>query len=79
MVVEVCVTSHDYDRLKLRAYAAAGVKECWYVLGPEKQIEVFAKPANGKFTEQCVLKPGDTLSSAALPNFSVNVDELFAE
>jgi Uma2 family endonuclease len=79
LVVEVCVTSHEYDRLKLRAYANAAVKECWYVLGPEKQIEVFSKPANGKFTEHRVLKSGDTVASAALPNFSLKLDELFAE
>jgi Uma2 family endonuclease len=79
LVVEVCVTSHDYDRLKLRAYATAGVKECWFVLGPEKQIEVFSKPANGKFTEHRVLKSGDTLTAAALPNFSLKLDELFSE
>ena len=29
LVIEVCVTSHDYDRSKLRAYAGAGVKEFW--------------------------------------------------
>src|SRR5213592_2774839 len=40
LVIEVCVTSHEYDRSKLRAYANAGVKECWFVLVPEKQIEV---------------------------------------
>lgn len=79
LVVEICVTSHDYDRLKLRAYATAGVKECWFVLGPEKQIEVFSKPANGKFSEHRVLKSGDTLTSASLPSFSLKLDELFAE
>src|SRR5207247_263735 len=30
LVVEVCVTSHEYDHSKLRAYATAGVKECWF-------------------------------------------------
>jgi Uma2 family endonuclease len=79
LVVEICVTSHEYDRLKLRAYATAGVKECWFVLGPEKQIEVFSKPANGKFSEHRILKSGDTLTSAALPSFALNIDELFAE
>src|SRR5262245_27805113 len=34
LVIEVCVSSHEYDRSKLRAYAAAGVKECWLVLAP---------------------------------------------
>jgi hypothetical protein len=33
-----------YDRSKLRAYASAGVKECWLVLGREKQIEVNRQP-----------------------------------
>jgi Uma2 family endonuclease len=79
LVVEVCVTSHDYDRLKLRAYAIAGVKECWYVLGPEKQIEVFSKPSNGKFVEHRILKSGDTLTTAALPTFALKIDELFSE
>jgi Uma2 family endonuclease len=79
LVVEVCVTSHDYDRMKLRAYAVAGVKECWFVLGPEKQIEVFRNPSNGSFAEQHTHAGSDTLTSAALPNFSLKVDELFAE
>src|SRR5260370_18356380 len=26
LVIEICVSSHDYDRAKLRAYADAGVK-----------------------------------------------------
>ena len=34
VVIEICVSSHEYDRSKLRAYADAGVKECWLVLGP---------------------------------------------
>jgi hypothetical protein len=34
------VSSHDYDRSKLRAYAVAGVQECWLVLGPEKHLNL---------------------------------------
>ena len=52
LVVEICVTSHEYDRSKLRAYAEAGVKECWLVLVPEKQIEVFRQPSKDKFAER---------------------------
>src|SRR5260370_2689379 len=40
LVIEVCVTSHEYHRSKLRAYASAGVKECWLVLGREKEVVV---------------------------------------
>lgn len=78
-VVEVCVTSHDYDRSKLRAYATAGVKECWFVLGPEKQIEVYRQPKDGQFTEHSLHGPGGTLTSAALPEFMLPLDALFAK
>ncbi len=79
LVIEVCVTSHEYDRSKLRAYAAAGVQECWFVLGPEKQIEVFRQPSGGQFTEHALHGPGGTLTSAALPHFTLSLAALFAK
>jgi Uma2 family endonuclease len=79
LVVEVCVTSHDYDRSKLRAYASAGVKECWLVLGPEKQIEVYRQPKDGQFTERTLCGPGGTLASTALPQFTLSLDAFFAK
>src|SRR5213078_2040843 len=45
LVIEVCVTSLDYDRSKLRAYASAGVKEYWFVIAPDRKIEVHRGPA----------------------------------
>jgi len=79
LVIEVCITSHDYDRSKLRAYATAAVKECWLVLGPEKQIEVYRQPKDGQFTEHEFCGPGGTLASAALPGFTLSLDALFAK
>jgi len=79
LVIEVCITSHDYDRSKLRAYAAAGVKECWLVLGPEKKIEVYRQPADGRYTEQTLHGPGGTLASVALPEFTLVLDAFFAK
>src|SRR6266487_2820531 len=58
VVIEVCVTSHDYDRSKLRAYANAGVKECWFVLAQDNQIEVHRQPAGDQFAERAVHGPG---------------------
>lgn len=78
-VIEVCVTSHEYDRSKLRAYATAGVKECWLVLGPEKKVEVYRQPKQGQFTEQSSHGPGGTLTCAALPEFSLALDAFFAK
>ena len=77
LVIEVCVTSHEYDRSKLRAYASAGVKECWLVLGPEKKIEVHRQPAGEQFAECAVHGPGGSLTSAAVPGFTVDLGSLF--
>jgi Uma2 family endonuclease len=78
LVIEVCVTSHEYERSKLRAYATAGVKECWLVLGPEKQIEVHRRPSGDRFLQQTVHGPGGRLESAVVPGFAVELDALFA-
>ena len=77
LVIEVCVSSHEYDRSKLRAYAGAGVKECWLVLGPEKKIEVHRQPASEQFAECVAHGPGGSLTSTAVPGFMVNLDSLF--
>ena len=79
LVIEVCLTSHDYDRSKLPAYAAAGVKECWLVLGPEQKIEVYRAPKAGEYTEHAVFGPGGTVVSAAVPGFEVSLAALFAK
>jgi Uma2 family endonuclease len=78
LVVEVCVTSHDYDRSKLRAYASAGVKECWFVLGPEKQIEVYRQPVGDQFAEHSIHGPGGRLTCTAVPEITLELDALFA-
>ena len=77
LVIEICVSSHDYDRSKLRAYADAGVKECWLVLGPEKQIEVHRGPQEGQFSEHSVHGSGGSLTSPTLPGFTVDLANLF--
>ena len=77
LVIEVCVSSHEYDRSKLRAYATAGVKECWLVLGPEKQIEVHRQPQHGQYGESRLHGPGGMAVSAVVPAFSVNLNRLF--
>jgi Uma2 family endonuclease len=79
LVIEVCVTSHEFDRLKLRAYANAMVKECWLVLVPEKKIEVYRAPVEGQFSEQKTFGPGGRLKCGAVPEFVVELDKLFAK
>ena len=48
------------------------------VLGPEKKIEVYRQPKDGQFTEHTRHGPGGTLTSAALPEFTLFLDDLFA-
>ncbi len=79
LVIEIGVSSHEYDRSKLRAYAKVGVKECWLVLGPEKQVEVYRQPTGEQFAERAVHGPGVTLTSAAVPGFTVDLGTLFGE
>jgi Uma2 family endonuclease len=78
LVIEVSVTSHEYDRSKLRAYATAGVKECWLVMAPEKQIETYRRPEAGAYLERVVHGAGDTVTSRALNGLRLSVDDVFA-
>jgi hypothetical protein len=53
----------------VRAYAAARVKECLLILGPEKKIEVYRQPADGHYTEQTPQRRLSQNSEFASKNF----------
>lgn len=78
LVIEICVSTHDYDRSKLRAYASTGVKECWMVLAPEKQVEVHRQPQGEQYAERTLHGPGGCVTSMAIPSCTVDLDRLFA-
>ena len=44
-----------------------------------KQIEVYRQPKDGQYTEHTLHGPGGTLTSAALPEFTLPLDALFAQ
>lgn len=77
LVIEICVTSYDYDVSKLPAYATAGVKECWLIRPDQKTIEVYRRPSAGKYTETKTASAGETLASSGLPGFAVELNPLF--
>jgi Uma2 family endonuclease len=79
LVIEICVSSHEYDRSKLHAYASAGVKEVWLVLAPERQLEIHRRPADGKFAQHETHESGERVSSAALPGVTLDLNALFSE
>ncbi len=78
-MVEVCVSSHEYDRSKLQAYATAGVKEVWLVLVPERQVEVYRRPTAGDFTSRATSGAKGTLACKERPSIAVSLDTLFAK
>ncbi|MCZ7636570.1 MAG: Uma2 family endonuclease [Verrucomicrobia bacterium] len=79
LVVEVCVNTHEHDCSKLRAYAAAGVNEVWFVLGPEQQVEVHRRLREGSYAERIRRGPGDVLISEAVPTIQVDLNALFGK
>jgi hypothetical protein len=66
-------------RRRLRAYAAAGVREVWLVLAPQKQVEVWRLLKDGQFAEPKTYGPDGSLSSVALPQFTLDLKALFSE
>jgi Uma2 family endonuclease len=71
------VTSHEYDRSKLRAYTAAGVHEVWLVLAPQKQVEVWRRREGGQLAEAKTCGPGGSVASEAVPGFTLDLEALF--
>jgi len=78
LVIEVAVTTQDYDRDKAAAYAGAGIPEFWIVLVPERQIEVYRDPQAGAYQNITTISVGAVLSSSAVPGFEVTLSDLFA-
>jgi len=77
LVVEVSDASLQYDRdLKLRAYAGAGVPECWIVNLPEQQIEVYRDPAGDEYLLRHIRRSGETVEALAAPGVALAVAEL---
>lgn len=71
------MTSHEYDRSKLRAYTAAGVHEVWLVLAPQKQVEVWRRREGGQLAEAKTCGPGGSVASEAVPGFTLDLEALF--
>ena len=60
VVVEISKTSLASDRNRKSAiYAGAGIPEYWIVNLVDKQVEVYRQPADSKYAEQAVYKPGE--------------------
>lgn len=68
LVIEVAVSSADYDRsVKREIYAAAGVPVYWLVEPEAKVVRVFSQPKDGAYAQEAVFAPGQSLALHATP------------
>jgi Uma2 family endonuclease len=77
LVVEIAVSSMDYDRkVKARLYAQHGIREYWVVDALERITWVHTGPSGDGWSAIVERGPGDTLTTAALPGLSIRLDQI---
>jgi Uma2 family endonuclease len=80
LVIEVADSSLQHDReLKLPAYAAAGIPECWLVNLPEQQVEVYQEPAGPEYRLRRLYRSGEVVEPSAMPGAALAASELLGE
>ena len=77
LVVEIAVSSPSLDRELAAAYAEAGIKEYWIILGAERKVEVYRQPVAGRYQELRVAGADEVLECGSVPGVRIVLDELF--
>ncbi len=77
LLIEVSDTTLEVDRtVKLPLYAKAGVIEVWIVNLQDAQIEVYRQPIDDTYAVTQIMKVGQMLTIAALPDVTIAVDAI---
>ncbi|MEO8347353.1 MAG: Uma2 family endonuclease [Acidobacteriota bacterium] len=79
LVIEILSPSnkaHDRKR-KLREYEKAGVAEAWYLDPEERTGEILNLGADGLYAVTAVLSGNGSITSRAVPGFSMTLDQIF--
>jgi Uma2 family endonuclease len=76
LIVEVADSSIDYRNIKLPIYAQANIPEVWLVNLSKNIVEVYTRPADGKYQKSRRLKRGELLVSTQVPDLSIGIDEI---
>jgi Uma2 family endonuclease len=77
LLIEVAVTSMAYDRkVKARLYARHGIREYWVIDATERTTYVHTGPAGDGWSSIVARTASDTLTSDAVPGFSVRLADL---
>lgn len=78
LVIEVCETSHWYDRnVKLPIYARSGVPEVWLVDLPGRRIEQSRDASTDAYASVEYVEAGEVATSAMLKGFTLDTEGLF--
>ncbi|MBP7280147.1 MAG: Uma2 family endonuclease [Leptospiraceae bacterium] len=51
-MVEISISSLNYDREKAKAYSKGNVEEYWIVDVTNKKVEVYTNPQNGNYLDK---------------------------
>lgn len=80
LIVEVqSPSTAHYDAVeKQKRYSAAGVPEYWLVSLRERTVTVLWKPRDEAYQAQTRYGFDETLSSTAVPDFAMSVEEIFS-
>ena len=80
LVIEVADSSLLYDQMeKAPRYASAGIPEAWLVDVPGETVTVYTGPDPDGYTSQRLLRRGEVITSSAVVELRVAVDEIFGE
>ena len=77
IAIEIAISSVEIDRRKASIYAEAGVREYWIVLPETRQIEVHTNPMQARYAVRRIFTEEQTVASEVLPDFRVELAELF--
>ena len=77
LVIEIADSSLEYDReVKARRYGQAVIPETWILNLPEDCLERFTEPGPEGYARRDILRRGDKVTPAALPDMELAVAEL---
>ncbi len=77
LVIEGADTSvESHSRIKIPRYAEAGISEAWLVNLQAARIEVYRKPAGGKYAEVTSASLGHKLTPLQVPSATLSVDRI---
>jgi Uma2 family endonuclease len=77
LLIEVAVSSLEYDRrIKARLYARHGIREFWLIDASECITWIHTGPSGDGWASIVERGPKETLTTAALPNFSIRLGEI---